>query len=227
MTSYLSQIGFKSIYDYFYGKKQREKLDYILEPLQAMTQLAFLSVCPIGSKLTINDNILTIQQPGISQGIIRYFNDDTKEDLYYLMNVFRRFFDYYKFMLQNEKSAALYNLLISMAIKGIDNLTTTYTNTEKVNVLHTLQMYKVVLSNPDFFNSEKYNSSVNSNTNIDKIFNKISDIYAKEEYSIIFNTLLLINKNKEQHENYINGLNTILSGTNHKIKQWIDKNIAL
>jgi hypothetical protein len=219
MASYLGHIGFKNIYDYFNGKKQREKLDYILEPFQAMTQLALLSFCPVGSKLTINDNILTIQQPGISQGIIRYFNDDNKEDLYYLMNVFRRFFDYYKFMLDSDEE--LYNLLIKLSIKGIDKLTETYTNTDKINVLHTLQMYKVVLTNRDFFNS----SDINSDTNIDNIFIKISEIYKKEEYVIILNLLTLLEKNCEGYSNYIDGVNIIMDITNKKIKQWIDKNI--
>lgn len=219
MASYLGHIGFKNIYDYFNGKKQREKLDYILEPFQAMTQLALLSFCPVGSKLTINDNILTIQQPGISQGIIRYFNDDNKEDLYYLMNVFRRFFDYYKFMLDSDEE--LYNLLIKLSIKGIDKLTETYTNTNKINVLHTLQMYKVVLTNRDFFNS----SDINSDTNIDNIFIKISEIYKKEEYVIILNLLTLLEKNCEGYSNYIDGVNIIMDITNKKIKQWIDKNI--
>jgi hypothetical protein len=220
MASYIGQIGFKNIYDYFYGKKQREKLDYILEPFQAITQLALLSFCPVGSKLTINDNILTIQQPGISQGIIRYFNDDNKEDLYYLMNVFRRFFEYYKFMTDNEMEK-LYNLLIKLSIKGIEKLTETYTNTNKINVLHTLQMYKVVLTNQDFFN----NNDVNSDTNIDQIFIKITQIYKKEEYNVILNLLLLLEKNNESYFNYIDGINTIMDNTNKKIKQWIDKNI--
>lgn len=228
MSSLISQLSIKGIYDYFYtGKKHREKLDYILEPFQALTQLALLSHCPIGSKLTIHNNILTIQQPGISQGIIRYFNDDTKEDLYYLMNVFRRFFNYYSFMLKNDKSAQLYNLLVRMSIDGIDRLTATYSNSDRVNVLHTLQMYKVVLHNPDFFNSEKATTSANSDINIDQIFHKISDIYSKEEYVIIYNLLLLTKKNPDRYINYIDGINMVMNGTNKKIKQWIDKNIAL
>ncbi len=33
--------------------RQRERLEFILEPLQGILQIAFLSVCPIGSKVTI------------------------------------------------------------------------------------------------------------------------------------------------------------------------------
>jgi hypothetical protein len=222
MTSLITQMSLKGIYDYFSTKKKREKLDYILEPLQAMTQLSMMAYCPIGTKLTIYDNILTIQQPGISQGVIRYFNEDSKEDLYYLMNVFRRFFTYYSFMLENEKTKILFNLLVSNAIAGIDNLLKTYTNSDKVNVLHTLQMYKVVLSNPDFFNNNNMN---NDDLNIDNIFIKIVDIYDKEEYSIIYNLLVLLDKYPNMYDSYISGINSIMDTKHKKIKEWIDKNI--
>jgi hypothetical protein len=224
MTSLITEMSLKGIYDYFSTKKRREKLDYILEPLQAMTQIAMLSYCPIGTKLTIYDNILFIQQPGISQSVIRYFNDDSKEDLYYLMNVFRRFFGYYLFMTENPKLNKLHELLINNAIKGIENLLKTYTNSDKVNVLHTLQMYKVVLGNPDFFKTNKMGVD---DVNIDKIFNEISNIYEPEEYSIIYNLLVLLEKNPANYQEYISGINLIMDTTNKKIKQWIDKNIAL
>lgn len=224
MTSLLTEMSLKGMYDYFYNKRRREKLDYILEPLQAMTQLAMMAYCPVGTKLTIYDNILTIQQPGISQGLIRYFNDDSKEDLYYLMNVFRRFFGYYSFMTENNKLHKLHKLLITNAISGIDNLLKTYTNADKVNVLHTLQMYKVVLGNPDFFKTNKMGAE---DVNIDKIFNEICNIYEQEEYSIIYNLMVLLEKNPANYLEYINGLTFIMSSTNKKIKQWIDKNIAL
>ena len=90
------------------GNKKKEKLDYILEPLQAMIQICFLNFCPVGSKLTIHDNILQIQLPGVSQGMIRFFNDDTKEDLYFLFNVFRRFIHYYKHFQNEKKYSFLY-----------------------------------------------------------------------------------------------------------------------
>ena len=38
--------------------KKKERFETILEPLQALVQIAFLSYYPIGSKLTIKNNIL-------------------------------------------------------------------------------------------------------------------------------------------------------------------------
>lgn len=153
LTSALNPFNIKYVYGLFGGKK-REKLDFILEPLQAMLQLSMLAFCPLGSKLTINDNLLSIQLPGMSQGIVRFFNDDTKEDLYYLFNVFRRFVSYYGYMRVDAKYSTLYDILIELSKHGLNNLIQTYTNCNKINVLHTLTMYKVMLEKPEFFNPE-------------------------------------------------------------------------
>jgi hypothetical protein len=164
MTSYLATPSYlKFVYGAFSGKR-REKLDYILEPLQALLQLSLLGFSPVGSKLTIKDNLLYIQTPGVSQGIIRFFNDDSKEDLYYLFNVFRRFVVYYKHIYNDTKHRVLYDLLIELSKRGLDKLILTYTNTDRISVLHTLQMYKVILNKPDFvIPSHPSNVSVSSN----------------------------------------------------------------
>ena len=60
------------------GSSQREKMDMVLEPMQVMIQLALLSHCQIGSKISVCNNILSIQKPKWSQGIVRYFNGDNK-----------------------------------------------------------------------------------------------------------------------------------------------------
>lgn len=254
MTSQIKDIyNISTIWKYFTStSRKKEKLDYILEPLQAMTQLSFLIFCPIGSKLTIHDNLLMIQLPGITQGIIRYFNEDTKDDLYYLFNVFRRFLTYYKHLEKgNNNHKKLYELIIECAIKGLDRLIQTYTDSNKISVLHTLQMYKIMLQKRDFFYSENTNINNNSEipsseipsseissseidnklyndgTNIDNIFCNIINIYGNEEYLILLNLLQLSKKNPNNIENYILACNSIMKPNNDKIKKWINDNIAL
>ena len=73
-----------NLYHLMKRDKKKERFDIILEPLQAITQLALLSVSPKGSKLTISNNLLAIQQPGWFQGLLRSYNQDMKEDLFFL-----------------------------------------------------------------------------------------------------------------------------------------------
>ena len=138
-------------------KKPRERFETILEPLQALLQIGFLAFYPIGSKLAIHNNILTVQAPGYTQHVRRWYNNDKKEDVFYLYNVFSRFNKFYKTVLAGDggggggggENAALFSLLNELAKTGINNLTRTYNQTDKIHILHTLQMYKGMLDNPD------------------------------------------------------------------------------
>ena len=341
MTSPMQDIyQLSSLFKIFSStSRKKEKLDYILEPLQAMTQICLLSNCPIGSKLTIHDNLLKIQLPCITQGIVRYFNEDTKDDLYYLFNVFRRFLSYYKHLdnsrdnlltynsknknnknknnpriITNNKNSTvnrqstnnrqitdnrqstdnrqitdnkqsndnifnysndssvngnssvneeyvdeeskevlknniirdnmirehfkrenykkLFELVIELCIGGLDKLIQTYTDSNKISVLHTLQMYKIMLQKRDFFENQAFNASNLQNrnidnNNIDNIFNNITNIYGHEDYEILLNLLTLCKKNKNNYDNYITACNSIFKPNNDKIKKWINDNIAL
>jgi hypothetical protein len=132
-------------------KKPRERFETILEPLQALLQIGFLAFYPIGSKLAIHNNILTVQAPGYTQHVRRWYNNDKKEDVFYLYNVFSRFNKFYKTVLASGagENAALFSLLNELAKTGINNLTRTYNQTDKIHILHTLQMYKGMLDNPE------------------------------------------------------------------------------
>ena len=139
-------------------KKPRERFETILEPLQALLQIGFLAFYPIGSKLAIHNNLLTVQAPGYTQHMRRWYNNDKKEDVFYLYNVFSRFNKFYKTVLAGSgagagaaagENAALFALLNELAKTGINNLTRTYNQTDKIHILHTLQMYKGMLDNPD------------------------------------------------------------------------------
>ena len=137
------QTTIQILYKTISGNKKKERFETILEPLQALIQIALLSYYPIGSKLTIQNNILYIQAPSYSQSVTRWYNNDTQEDLFYLFNIFCRFKKFYIDVKVGH--AKLFELLISLAKNGINNLIRTYNQTDKTHVLHTLQMYKNML----------------------------------------------------------------------------------
>jgi hypothetical protein len=153
-------------------KKPKERFETILEPLQALLQIGLLTFYPIGSKLAIHNNILTVQAPGYTQHMRRWYNNDKKEDVFYLYNVFSRFNKFYKTILagagggtgagagagagdgetfssSSVENIALFALLHELAKSGINNLIRTYNQTDKIHILHTLQMYKGMLDNPE------------------------------------------------------------------------------
>ena len=134
-----------------YKNHSKEKSDIILDPLQAIFQLALLSHCEIGSKISIYNNVLYIQSPSWKQSIVRTYYADNKEELYFLFNVINRFPIFYNHLKINNR--ILYDMLINMAITGIDILIQTYNNT-KITLKHTLEMYKLCLREPEKYNTQ-------------------------------------------------------------------------
>ena len=86
----------------------KERLSTVLEPLQSMIQIALLSFSPIGSKLSIYENLLSIQLYKWSQPFIRNYYNDKKDDLYYLFNVINRFNKFYVNNTENEYEKTLF-----------------------------------------------------------------------------------------------------------------------
>ena len=83
-----------------------------------------ISFMPIGTKLTIYNNILYPQAPRWHQSVMRFYNNDNKQDLYFLFHVLIRFTKFYNFMKESEDAQirALYGSLIELSKLGIDNL---------------------------------------------------------------------------------------------------------
>jgi hypothetical protein len=199
----------------------KERSDMILEPLQVMVQLSLLSHCPIGTKLSISDNLLNIQQPSWNQGIWRWYMKDNKDDLYYLFQAIRRFYMWYK-----PENCAIYSKILDTAIKGLKKLQETYENTDKISIKHTLSMYTNILSleTPNLFNDNTNEQAVN----IDKVFQNITDLYNKKFLAIVFNVFKLMDDetNEQNKRVLMTGLLHIMIPTNNKIKSWIRENLT-
>lgn len=221
------------MYTAFVYNKQKDKIDMILEPLQSMIQLALLSICPVGTKLRIKENILYLHTPNITQPFIRWYNADKKDDLYFLYAVIKRFIKWYNPALNNKSimSEELYQLIITMSIEGLGNLFKTYTSSDSNTVIHVIQMYKNLLEyNNDKIMIEDYIVDGEKNKiNIDEVFEKIIVIYEKNIMQVMYYTLLQAKEETEYNykTNIIDGLNLILNKYNTIIKEWIQLNLIL
>jgi len=135
--------------------KGKERFDIILEPMQAMTQIALISFCPKGSKLSITNNLLIIQTPTWIQGLTRSYNHDRRDDLFFLFNAIVRFNKFYSYMKNKTgEENKLYELILKLSKKGIDSILQTYASSDQPSLLHTLQMYRTMLDRPEIFTQE-------------------------------------------------------------------------
>ena len=198
----------------------KERSDMILEPLQVMIQLAILGFCNKGTKISISENILTLQRPTWIQGVWRWYGRDSKEDLYYLFHAIRRFYLWYR-----DNDDEKYYYILERAKTGIKKLIETYENTEKTSLIHTLSLYKNIL---DLENTDLFKSDDDSVVSLDNVFINIMEVYNDKILLIVFSTLKLMEEDadKNRFNNYYVGLQNILNPTNIKIRSWIRENLT-
>ncbi len=211
------------------SEKKKERFDIILEPLQAVTQLALLSFCPKGSKLAIANNLLTIQEPSWVQGLWRSYNNDMKEDLFFLFNAIVRFNRFYIYLkTESDEYCDLFELLVQLSKRGIDKLLQTYATTDQPALLHTLQLYRILLDKPVMFTEaeEVEVNKIHGTNSIDDIFLNIRTLYTPHDFIILYQSLILLEKNPERYDVYMKGINTMLSPVHGQIQKWISDHIV-
>jgi hypothetical protein len=226
-TIFLKSEQLKTLYTSLSLYKSKDKLDMVLEPFQSMIQIALLNSSPIGTKLAIQENILYLQTPGIIQPISRWYYSDKKDDLYFLFQVIKRFVKWYnpETSAKSPLSKNLYNLIIKMGINGLENLIKTYNNTDNNNIIQVIHMYKSLLESNDKIDHVK---SPDDKVGIDVVFENILEIYDNNLISLIHNLLLIISTedNTTHINNYIHGLNLIMTKNNNLVKNWIKVNLV-
>lgn len=226
-TLFLKTEQLKALYSTLSLHKSKDKFDMVLEPFQSMVQVALLSTSPIGTKLAIQENILYLQTPGFTQPISRWYYSDKKDDLYFLFQVIKRFVKWYNPETSSKSPLfkKLYDLIIKMAIKGLENLIKTYANTDNNNIIQVIYMYKSLLESNDKIT---YLKSPEDKVGIDTVFENIIEIYDNNLICLINNLLLMISTedNIIHINNYIQGLNLIMAKNNNLIKNWIKVNLV-
>ena len=221
---------------------RKERSDMILEPLQVMTQLAILSYSPIGTKVSVSDNILQLHKPHLFQGVYRWYNSDGKDDLYYLFHAIRRYYKWYKKELVSDdddddensdfeqeaddenNKIMIFNYILKCGISGLDKLIQTYSATEQTTITHTLMLYKNILSmeTPDVFKNASEDS-----VSIDTVFQNLKTVYSDNMLELLYNGLVILDKCDEIYKPYyIDGLLKIVTPTNDQIRKWIREKLT-
>ncbi len=198
----------------------KEQQHMILEPLQVMINLALLNYCPVGTKISISNNNLHIQQPTIVQGVVRWWNKDTKDDLYYLFHAIRRYYLWYK-----SKDDKRFDYILATAIKGITKLIETYSASGQHSITHTLSLYKNIL---DMDNQQLFQETSSSAINMDQVFQNCTTLYSKHHIYVVYNILQLLESdaNEESRFFYLEAMRNFLNPLHISIRSWINNNLS-
>ena len=118
----------------FSSKKQS-----ILEPICCILRLGLLKHKETGTKISIVNNSISYQSPGMLQGLIRQMGGDTRDDIHNLYNPFSKIFEWY----DNKDEKIIY--FYKRCMEGIDILLTGYDSNSII--YPTLQHYKKLFEN--------------------------------------------------------------------------------
>ena len=152
-----------------------------------------------------------------------------KEDLFFLFNAIMRFNRFYSYLKkENDDYSDLFDLLVQLGKRGIDKLLQTYASTEQPALLHTLQLYRILLDKPIVLTEaeEIEVNKLHGANSIDDIFINIRDLYSSHELIILYQSLILLEKKPEKYEVYIRGINTMLAPVHEQIQKWVSDHIV-
>jgi hypothetical protein len=195
----------------------KEKQTTILEPIQSMIILSLLSYYPKGTKLSIYRNNLWLNESTLTQGVVRWYNQDSKDDIFLLFGVIKRFLIF-------KNAHGCYDILRKRTILGLQCLIDTYEVSDKDAIIQTLKHYQFILENYKIFQE----TDMIANTPREKIFQTINDIYDTKFYDFIENFFTLIEEtnNTEAQKHYIESLLHFIKPKSEVIHRWIQENLT-
>lgn len=190
---------------------------FILDPLSVIIKLAIISNKPIGTKLRINNNIISLQEPGPFQAICRYVFKNNKTDIQYLYNPIELACNNYliqNVIQQNPKIKDLFKC----AQNGILRLIETYKSCSVMRIC--LNYYLSLISNhlDETHNDLLFRKDGMSPFYTAELLEKLSKIWTQEKIKIILNLTTFLS-NDDSAETNVKSLETIIDGIDKQVNQ--------
>lgn len=193
--------GALSIYKNTFPHEERQ----ILDPLTTMVKLAILAFKPNGTKIAIDSNHITFQEPSVFQGFWRWAYGNKRYELHHLLNPILKVVKRY------DVSNPSIKLIFQNAVLGLDKLKQSYNNSSSV-VNHSLDLYMSIINNvlmPDTKNNNVFNSVQEDDEHPSHI-SIFKDLWRDDEIVLVANMLVQIQTSAKESITYIDAINTIL-----------------
>ena len=232
MTSKLLDINLlKNTYNILLKlSKKPGKKSEILEPLTTLITLSIISFKSVGTKIAVYSNKIYIQEPSITQGIIRWTYGSNREEIHYLLKPLFRCIKLFEPM-KNDNI----NLLFNFAIKGLKLLKQSYYSNSST-LCHTLDLYISILESAlsednqtiEIDSLKEFRTDLNlsevAKINLDNIF---KNIWKDDEIKIICQMLNIADSNIKIYKTYISAVESILINKEKKINKIIEETTNL
>jgi hypothetical protein len=116
----------------------------ILDPLSIIVKLFIYYYKPLGTKISIGNNRIYIQDSTYIQGLVRRYNGDSKNDINILLCPILYSCIIY---LKNEEVRELYLPIFNIALQALTNMKQTYANTAIIyNIEHIINVVQMFIN---------------------------------------------------------------------------------
>jgi hypothetical protein len=213
MNSFINTLINTNFNTYFTTYLNTKEHEEVLDPFCCIIKLCLLSVKPFNTKISINNNSISYQEPSLIQSAIRWKNGDKREHIHNLYNPINKFLLWYD--LNDEKI----KYILDIAIKGLQKLLDCYNNLDSVTV-HSLQLYINVIR------SALNNNTIENNiSDSDVYYIKFKHLWDDSQINIVYNLLLEIIKfeSDKQQLIYIDSLELIINEKEKLVHSIVNK----
>jgi hypothetical protein len=193
--------------------RNKQDKNIIIDPMSCLIKLSILKFFPVGTKISIGDNMITILDPSLLQGTYRFVKGDGREDLHNLYVPLIKSIEWYWHQDNKENNNEIKSLF-DFAINGLETLRASYPHNSTIT--HTLDLYIHHLTTKQIKTLQNKDIKINETKNSNEIHEYLKQLWNQREIHIIIELLLEYETNikNNKSEKYI--LESILNLTNAK-----------
>jgi len=178
----------------------------ILDPLSIIVKLFIYYYKPLGTKISIGNNRIYIQDSTYIQGLVRRYNGDSKNDINILLcPILYACITY----LKNEEIRDLYLPIFQISLQALTNMKQTYANTPIIyNIEHIINVVQMFVNE----SVPNINNIINPDTPLFKIkehiYQQMNQVWTTDRKNILFGFIkeIMDVNNLVLKQNLIDGL---------------------
>jgi hypothetical protein len=209
--------------NFFTGFRNKQDKNIIIDPMSCLIKLSILKFCPIGTKISIGNNMITILDPGLLQGTYRFVKGDDREDLH---NLYVPLIKSIEWFYDNNNHIEI-KILFDFATNGLENLKSSYPSNSTIT--HTLDLYIHHLTTKQTKTLQNKDIKINESANSNEIHEYLKQLWNQREIHIIIELLLEYEKNYKNNKTEKHILESILNLTNAKeikLREYLKEHFA-
>jgi hypothetical protein len=206
--------------NYLTNLKNKDDKNIIIDPMSCLIKLSILKFCPVGTKISIGDNMITILDPGLLQGAVRFIKGDGREDLHNLYIPLIKSIEWYYKSISDSEIKTLFDF----SINGLEILKLSYPINS--TICHTLDLYIHHLTTKQ--TNTLYDKELKLEEN-NKIHDYLKQLWTQREIHIIIELLLEYEINIQNNKKETQLLQSILIITTAKelkLKDFLKQHFA-